>query len=178
MILLAPHLGNWEIANLYAARHFGVTSLYHSSGDYPLERIVRSFRERGGARMYALGTGGIRAALKALRRGECIGVMPDQVPLPRQGVVAKFFGHAALTMTLVQRLAIRTGARVVCIYAQRLNDGAFAVRFSGVATALYDCDPSVSAQAMNDAVERCVREVPHQYQWEYKRYRRLKERLY
>ncbi len=176
--VLAPHLGNWEIANLYVARHCGVTALYQPSGDVPLDDLVRKFRERGGSRMKVAGTGGIRSVLKALKGGQCVGVLPDQVPVPKQGVVVEFFGHAALTMTLVHRLALRTGARVVCVYAQRLDNGAFSIRFRDVADELYDCDPSVSAQAMNDAVERCVREAPEQYQWEYKRFRRLAQGLY
>ena len=178
VIVLAPHLGNWEIANLYVARHCGVTALYQPSGDVPLDGLVRTFRERAGSRMKVAGTGGIRSVLKALKGGQCVGVLPDQVPVPKQGVVVEFFGHAALTMTLVHRLALRTGARVVCVYAQRLDNGAFSIRFRDVADELYDCDPSVSAQAMNDAVERCVREAPEQYQWEYKRFRRLAQGLY
>ncbi|MEE8043248.1 MAG: lysophospholipid acyltransferase family protein, partial [Pseudomonadales bacterium] len=156
VIVLAPHLGNWEIANLYVARHCGVTALYQPSGHVPLDDLVRKFRERGGSRMKVAGTGGIRSVLKALKGGQCVGVLPDQVPVPKQGVVVDFFGHAALTMTLVHRLAVRTGARVVCVYAQRLDNGAFYIRFRGVADDLYDSDPSVSAQAMNDAVEQCV----------------------
>lgn len=178
VILLAPHLGNWEIANLYVARHCGVTALYQPSGDGPLDDLVRRFRERGGSRMKVAHTGGIRAVLKALKGGQCVGVLPDQVPVPKQGVVVDFFGHPALTMTLVHRLAVRTGARVLCVYAQRIDNGAFYIRFRGVADELYDGDPLVSAQAMNDAVERCVREAPEQYQWEYKRFRRLPQRIY
>lgn len=176
VILLAPHLGNWEVANLYVTRHFGVTALYRPSGDAQLDEVVRAFRERSGARMMPADAGGIRAVLKTLHSGECIAILPDQVP--KQGVEVEFFGHPALTMTLVHRLVRRTGARVLCVVAQRLHGGEFGLRFLELPAEISDCDPRVSAQAMNDVIERCVLEAPEQYQWEYKRFRGLAQRVY
>ena len=49
--------------------------------------------------------------IRALRRGETVGLLPDQVPPEGMGVWAPFFGQPAYTMTLAARLVQQTGAR-------------------------------------------------------------------
>jgi KDO2-lipid IV(A) lauroyltransferase len=75
-------------------------------------------------------------------------------------------------MTLVSRLARKTGARVIIGYAQRLPQGeGFSLHFSKASDAIYDLSLEASVAALNKDVARCIREVPEQYQWSYKRFR-------
>src|SRR5258706_9620409 len=66
---------------------------------------------------------GVRAMLKALRRGEAIGMLPDQVPGIGEGEWVEFFGKPAYTMTLVGRISEQTGAPVLLCCAERLPRG-------------------------------------------------------
>ena len=50
--------------------------------------------------------------VRALKSGECVGLLPDQVPPEGQGEWVRFFGKEAYTMTLSVRLAAQTGATV------------------------------------------------------------------
>ena len=64
----------------------------------------------------------MRLLVQGLERGEYAGILPDQEPKAETGAVfAPFFGVPAYTMLLVNRLARRTGARVIFLFAERLG---------------------------------------------------------
>lgn len=169
-LLLGPHVGNWELLNHWVARRMPFTVLFDPEGPPQLMAWLRQRRARSGARLHPLGPGGLRAALAALRAGEAVGLLPDQVPARDAGVHVPFFGAPALTMTLVQRLLRRSGARAVFAVAARV-DGGFDLRFTA-AEGIDVSDSEVAARALNAGIEDCVRPLLHQYLWAYKRYKR------
>src|SRR5690606_18832316 len=89
------------------------------------------------------------------------------------GAFAPFFGMPALTMTLLPRLAERSGAPVLFACCERLDDRAlaFVLRFDAAPAGIDDPDPGVAVAALNAGVERMARRAPAQYQWTYKRYK-------
>jgi KDO2-lipid IV(A) lauroyltransferase len=110
----------------------------------------------------------VRQLLKALKRGEVIGVLPDQVPGNGEGEWATFFGRPAYTMTLIGRLIESSGASVVMCHSERLPQGAgYALHFSPLK---FDVTSSIPQQ-MNAALEAVVRQHPEQYLWSYNRYK-------
>jgi len=112
---------------------------------------------------------GVRAMLKALRRGEAIGVLPDQVPGVGEGEWVEFFGRPAYTMTLVGRISEQAGAPVLLCHAERLSRGR-GYRF--VAEPLLAPRPPESAtRALNRSLENLIRRCPEQYLWGYNRYK-------
>lgn len=176
VILATPHLGSWEMSGLYAAVRFGITSLYRPPRMAELDHLIRSARERTGARLVPTDAGGIRALYQALGRGEVIGILPDQEPAPGAGVYAPWFGIPAYTMLLLARLARKSGAPVVFIYAERLPWGrGFRLHYRPAESGIADSDPLVAAGALNRTVEACVRALPEQYQWSYRRFRQRPE---
>ena len=171
VILLAPHLGNWEIFGISMCYGDPAHFLYMPPDEPALDRLLLRGRARGGLRMVAGGQAGVGKLLRALRAGELIGILPDQVPADGSGVFAPFFGQPAYTMTLACKLARRPAVRVFCGYAERLRGGAgFRAVVKELDLRRDYLDDSVTA--MNRAIEDMVRECPEQYQWEYKRFRR------
>jgi KDO2-lipid IV(A) lauroyltransferase len=81
-------------------------------------------------------------------------------------------GQPALTMTLVHGLAQRTGCAVCSCYAERVSGG-FKIVVMEADAAIYSEDQATSVAGLNESVAACVRRAPTQYQWEYKRFRRL-----
>ena len=112
---------------------------------------------------------GVRAMLKALKRGEAIGILPDQVPGVGEGEWTEFFGRPAYTMTLVGRLAEQTGAPVLVCFSERLRAGR-GYRFT--IEPLLDARPPESpVRALNRSLEHIIRRCPEQYLWSYNRYK-------
>lgn len=171
ILLIAPHLGNWEVMNLYLSHHYPVTAMYKPPKLKLLDRMIRKRRARLGSEMAPADARGVRMVFKALRRAGVVGILPDQEPDPKGGVFAPFFGHSALTMKLLPQLAAQTGVKVVCGYGRRLPDGAgFSLHFSAAESGINSRDLQEAVTAMNASIERCVNECPAQYQWEYKRF--------
>lgn len=172
VILVSPHLGMWEIIGLYASTRWPLTCLYRPPRISALEGLTRRGRERAGARLVPTDARGVRALYKALGRGELMAILPDQDPDRDAGVFAPFFAVPANTMTLLPRLARKTGAIVLMTYAERLPRGqGYHLHIRGVPDCLVDTDAQQAAACLNRAVEECVRALPTQYQWAYKRFK-------
>jgi Kdo2-lipid IVA lauroyltransferase/acyltransferase len=165
VILLTPHFGCFEAAARAAARSGPITVLYKPPRLAAMRRLVEAGRESPGVRPVPATGVGVRGLLRALKRGEAIGVLPDQVPSDGDGVWAPFFGRPAYTMTLPQRLARLTGAPVVMAGAERLPQG----RGWRVRCELLEGEPT--PEAVNRAMETLIRRVPDQYFWGYNRYK-------
>jgi KDO2-lipid IV(A) lauroyltransferase len=168
IIFLTPHLGCFEISALYAAQRVPITVLYRPPKLGWLEGVMRGGRERGQARLAKADIGGVRLLYKALKRGEAVGLLPDQVPSRGEGEWADFFGRPAYTMTLAGRLAESSNATVLIAYSERLPHGEGYVIH--VEPLLLDFSVPVPQQ-VNAALERVIRACPAQYLWSYNRYK-------
>ena len=171
LIIAAPHLGNWEVGVLYLTRFAPVTVLYRPPRTKALETFMVSGRSGQGAKLVPTTAAGIKALYAALARGEMIAILPDQQPKKPGGgsVYAPFFGKPALTMTLISRLARKSGAPVVSGFAERV-EGGFQGHWAEVDSRVADQDEVVAATVLNKAIEDAVRIAPEQYQWAYKRF--------
>ncbi|ALP54336.1 hypothetical protein Tel_14935 [Candidatus Tenderia electrophaga] len=172
VILAIPHLGNWEVIGLYCSSHYPMTSLYRPPRQAALDALIRRAREHFGAKLVPTTAKGVRALYQALAHNEVVAILPDQDPRDSGGQFAPFFGIQANTMTLLSRLAGKSGATVLCCYAERLPRArGFAIHFAPAPDALYAKDLETSLTALNQMVEQAVRRLPTQYQWGYKRFR-------
>lgn len=172
VIVLGPHVGNWEYLSHAMGRRWGVIALYRPPRLAELDAYIRRSREHlGASELVPADARGLRRAAKGLRSGRVVGILPDQEPLKDHGVFAPFFGIPALTMTLVGRLARRFDAAVVYGVAERTPAGKFRVRFTEAPEGVDDLDPIHAATQLNLGVERCVRACPGQYTWSYRRFR-------
>lgn len=171
LIFLTPHMGCFEITSLYYAARHPITVLYRPPRLPWLQPLMEFGRKRGLVSLAPTDLGGVRALFKALRRGEAIGVLPDQVPSKGEGVWVNFLGRPAYTMTLVSRLARSTDAAIVFAFAERLPHGAgFDLWLEPLAAEL-PADPAAAASVINRAVEGLIRKKPEQYLWSYNRYK-------
>lgn len=168
IVFLTPHLGCFEVSATYAAESIPITVLYRPPKLAWLEPVMRNGRERGQMRLARTDVGGVRSLYKALKRGEAIGLLPDQVPGKGEGEWADFFGRPAYTMTLVGRLAESSGATVLMAYAERLPKGAGYVIHI---TPLEFVPGLPVTRQINAALEKVVRACPTQYLWSYNRYK-------
>ncbi|HUX64952.1 lysophospholipid acyltransferase family protein [Sulfuricella sp.] len=171
LIFLTPHMGCFEITSLYYAARHPITVLYRPPRLHWLQPLMEAGRKRGQVTLAPTDVGGVRALFRALRRGEAIGILPDQVPGQGEGVWVDFLGRPAYTMTLAPRLARSTGAAIVFAYAERLPHGAgYELWLEALSEDLPE-DPAAAAEVINRAVEGLIRKKPEQYLWSYNRYK-------
>lgn len=174
VILLTPHLGCWEIAGLYLGNTLPVTILYSKPKIAAFDEILRSGRKRSGAKLVNADMMGVKAIFKTISKGHATGMLPDQTPDdPHSGVFAPFFGIPALTMIFISKLASKTGATILIGYAERLEKGqGYHLHIREADPDISSKDTRVSATAMNKTIEEYIREIPEQYQWSYKRFKK------
>ena len=175
IVFLTPHLGCFEITAQYYAWRAPVgkpiTVLYRRPRKAALTPLIESGRGRNNMKLASADFAGVRALIRALRRGESAGVLPDQTPHVGEGVLAPFFGRPAYTMTLVKRLVRASDATLLLAWAERLPAGAgyrLTIRPFGAALA-HGMTEAVTQ--INAALETLIRECPAQYLWSYDRYR-------
>ena len=169
VIVLLPHVGNWELFNYYTARFGGTTALYQPPRKKYLQPVMQTIRERGGSELVEPSIKGLARLYRALGEGRIVTILPDQVPAT--GIYVPFFGVEALSDVLISRLVNKTGAKVLTCCVIRQADGRFRILFRPVDSAVYAVDIDESVRGVNSTVENCVLEYPAQYQWEYKRFR-------
>ena len=176
IVFLSPHLGGFELATQaaagqWSAQHGPITVLYRPARQPWLAKVMQTARNRPGIQMAPTTLLGVRQMIKALRRGEAVGLLPDQVPPQGQGLWSQFFGRAAYTMTLAARLAQQTGAAVVLLRCERLSWGrGFVLYFEPLAAPL-SRDLEAAVLQINQAMEHVIRQCPQQYLWGYGRYK-------
>jgi KDO2-lipid IV(A) lauroyltransferase len=170
VLVAAPHLGAWELLNLWLSAQGPLTILYRVPQRAEYEPLLVRARGALGAETVRAEPAGVRLLLRRLKEGRIVGILPDQRPKGGEGIDAPFFGHPARTMTLASRLAQRAGVAMVLGFAERLPHGAgFDLHFVPAETAVVGDDLGAAAAALNRGIEACVRMAPAQYQWTYKR---------
>lgn len=178
VIMLSPHVGCWEIVCHYLAEHYPTSILYRPPRMGSLNQFMRDARGSSGAILQPTDMTGVKGLRKALKMKEVIGILPDQDPGKSGGVVAPFFGHPANTMLLVAKLAQKSQCPVLFSFAERLPQGeGFIIHLVEAPSLVNSADDLEATTALNQGVENCVRQLPTQYQWSYKRYKNLPDDL-
>jgi len=173
VLLVSGHIGNWEILNLYLSRYVPMATLYRAPKSATLDKFITAPRVRFGGRMIPGGSPALRELLIQLKGGKAVGIAADIQPKEGGGVFANFFGTPALTMTLVNKLARKTGCAVIFTWAERRSDGhGWSLHFTPADEVIRDPDPVVALESMNRWLEAAIRQAPAQYLWLYKRFSR------
>jgi KDO2-lipid IV(A) lauroyltransferase len=168
VVIVTPHFGCFELIGLYMAARQPMTCMYRKPRWDFLDTMMHQGRERGQMKLAPADMSGVRQLLKALKRGEALGILPDQVPGNGEGEWVPFFGRPAYTMILIGRLIESSGATAVMCYSERLPGGeGFELHFSPLNL---DTATSIPRQ-INTAMEAVISTCPEQYLWSYNRYK-------
>jgi len=179
VLFMTPHMGCFEVTAQAYAERFGsqrpMTVLFRPARQPWLRELMAQSRQRPGLLTAPTSLAGVKQLIKALKAGDTVGLLPDQVPPAGQGVWAPFFGREAYTMTLSARLVHSGQARLLFAWGERLPWGqGYVVRVRGLEKLLdgaLEDDPGLAAAQINRAMERLVAEQPAQYLWSYNRYK-------
>ena len=171
IIFLTPHLGCFEITSIYYGSKQPITVLFRPPKLKWLLGLMNAGRARTGVDLAEANASGVRKLMQALKRGEAIGILPDQIPKAGEGEWADFFGRPAYTMTLACKLAEKTGAAVLMGFGERLPNGTgYELHLTAI--------PSIATPTLlNQAIQDQVAKYPSQYLWRYDRWKKRRHAL-
>ncbi len=174
VMVLAPHLGCWEMVNFWLSSEFDMHAMFKPSVFEPVNELVGKSRAHFKSTLHPASARGVAGLARALKSGPVVtGILPDQVPDKRSGEIVPFFGHPAWTATLPCKLLQQSGARAFMVFAKRLPGiEGYELIIREPDAAIYDPDLAAALTAMNRSIEALIREAPEQYIWNYKRFRR------
>ena len=171
IVFLTPHLGCFEITAQYYSAFGDITVLYRPPRQAAIRQMILDGRKREHLHLAPADLSGVRLLIKALKKGQAVGMLPDQAPKLGEGTWLDFFGKPAYTMTLAARLT-ETGATTLMAWGERLPNG------RGYRLHLHPPREALSgstvdrAQQINREIEALVRQCPTQYLWGDNRYKR------
>ena len=170
IVFLTPHLGCFEITAQYLSAFGDITVLYREPKSAAARDLILTGRKRSQLHLAPADLSGVRSLIKALKKGQMVGMLPDQAPKTGEGVWLKFFGRYAYTMTLAARLT-ETDAVSLLTWGERLSGRrGYRIDFSAPSQPLQGSTIE-RAQQINREIEALIRQCPTQYLWGYNRYK-------
>jgi len=124
-VFVTAHVGAWQLTNLISLhKNLTISTVYAAESNPMMHKMMYQLREAFGVKLLPV-QAGVRPLLRELNEGNSIGLAMDTrldsgEPLP-------FFGVDALTNTTAARLALRSGAALIPIRAERLRPGYFKI---------------------------------------------------
>ncbi|MFQ5984410.1 MAG: lipid A biosynthesis lauroyl acyltransferase [Alphaproteobacteria bacterium] len=172
-IFFSAHFGNWEIASMGATqRGMPITHIYRAANNRLIERMLRRTRSVIEGSHHPKGAEGAKTLIKALARGEHLGMVVDQKM--NDGIPVPFFGRDAMTAPALAQLALKFRCPVVPVRVDRLEGARFRL------TVFSPMDLPNSGDRQADAVETMrrvnalfeswIRARPEQWLWVHRRW--------
>ncbi len=176
VILFTGHLGAWELTSLaLSLRDHPLSFLVRRIDNPKVEQLVDVRRTRFGNRTLDK-LSAARSMVRILRSGETLGLLLDLNTLPDEAIFVDFFGIPASTGFMVAKLALRTEAPIIPIFAPwEEKRKKFTVRveppvsidFSGNE----DDDVRKLTAKLSLIVENQIKRYPDQWLWIHKRWK-------
>lgn len=175
VLFLTAHFGNWELSSFAHGLYGHPLNFAVRQMDNPLlNDLINRYRCRSGGRTIEKNDFA-RQALRALRRGEALGILMDTNMLASEGVFVDFFGRLACTTTGPARITRKARAPLVlglAIWDSKL--GKYRLRFEPVQwIACQDPEEEIVANTANFTrlIEEYVRRYPDQWLWVHRRWK-------
>jgi Kdo2-lipid IVA lauroyltransferase/acyltransferase len=172
VIGFAPHFVGVELGTIRLALDYEAAAIYSRQKDPYLNDLLLKSRTRFKPITMIARQDGLRGALRALRDGLTLYVLPDMDMGRQDSVFVPFFGIPAATIPALSRLAAVSGAVVVPAITRRRDDGqGYVVKIYPAWENFPTNDPIADTRYMNEFLEARIREMPEQYFWIHKRFR-------
>lgn len=173
-ILLTGHIGNWEVTAAWLAQSgHKVTAIVREPEDKNERGLIERMRHHVGVATMPK-TAPMTKAVALLRRGEFLGILPDQhggndgIPVPFFGQVTSTSQGAAVFAYLLDKPLIPLFSRRISPFRHKLRVGA---PIAWERAGSRDETIWTITKKINEAVEQMVREAPGQWLAQHRRFR-------
>ena len=176
LLMLSAHFGSWELASAIALRLAPRMHVIVRPLDNPaLARLVDAYRRYSGYHAIPKNQA-LSASLKALRRGEIVGLLMDQSSLRHEGIPVPFFGTDAYTSIGPALMALRAGCPVIGVFMVRQGLGKHRLVFSDEIpiqrSGNLRQDIADNTRRFNQLIESYVRAYPDHWFWLHRRWKK------
>ncbi|MFO7652490.1 MAG: lysophospholipid acyltransferase family protein [Candidatus Krumholzibacteriia bacterium] len=173
-LLVSGHYGNWELqAAAVAARGYPVQALAKTQSNPRVDRLQNDLRRRVGVGIIRVGPS-LKEMIRALRRGDLVGLLGDQDAGPL-GHFVEFLGRPASVYRGPAAYAYRLGCPLLTGFPRRLPDGTHVLRFNAPHRADPAWDEATAIARLTEAhtreLEEAVRAAPEHYWWVHRRWK-------
>jgi KDO2-lipid IV(A) lauroyltransferase len=176
-IFLTAHIGNWELLGYIFTLNGYILNILAREGNNSLieKNITLNSRHRFGAKTIYKKRAGI-SFVRALKRGESVGVLIDQKAGLVNGVMTKFFDRDVTTASLIANIKLKLDVDIVPLFLVRDGNKFKLIirdKIEYKAEEIENQNDKIVAmtQRYNDEIERIVREYPMQWFWMHNRWK-------
>ena len=183
VVIISAHLGNWEMACLYARCYLQVPmAVVAKRLRFKIfNRWIVGLRTRFGI-THLYKEGALSEMMQYLRQGQVLGILIDQGTKSSESVEVNFFGRSVMATPAAAMLALRCKSPVIPIFCVREKYSRFTIIIEPPLklkrTKNLRADLKTNTQIMTDAIEKAIREYPEQWFWVHKRWKRHYPHLY
>lgn len=170
VMVLSVHVGAYELLLPLFALDNKISVLYKPSKTLWIQKLIESTRVAPNLEMITASRDGVKALLRDLHEGKSIGMLVDHVPPSGSGVFAPFYGRAAYTTTLPQRLQLATRCKIFVVGLEREGLSGYKLHILSQEAPL-SSNRELAATEINALVEQLINRMPSQYLWGYNRYK-------
>ncbi len=177
LLIFTAHIGNWELLPQYAALRIdrNIHVIARKTTNFLIEKnIVAPLRHRFGIRVF-FKENALMRMMKAIRRGEHVGILIDQKLKSTIGIPSIFFGREAPTTPTPALLHIRFGVTVLPAFMIRTGFEKYRL-IIGEPIPWQDNGRDLEEQTLEltqihqRTVEKVIREYPDQWFWMHDRW--------
>ncbi len=172
VIWFAPHFVGLDMGGIRLSSEFRGVSVYSRQKDPRFDALLYHGRTRFVMPELLSRQQGVRAVVKAMRKGLPFYYLPDMDYGERDSIFVPFFGVPAATITGLSRIARLAGAAVVPAVTRQLPGArGYVLTFYPAWRDFPSDDLEADARRMNAFIEERVLEMPEQYYWLHKRFK-------
>lgn len=177
-IIISAHIGSWEYAAAWIARHYPCHCVVRHS-DSPFQReLIEEMRETSGL-MTISKDASMKRVITVLRKNGVFGLLADQHG-GDEGLLVPFFGRLTRTPAGPAAFSVLAGAPMIPFMARRLEPFKFSIT---VSPPMPRPDKNLSRDEaiadltarMNREFEKMIIENPGQWLWQHRRFRKEDE---
>ena len=177
-VFATSHSGNWEIMGAaFASAGFPVVGVAKRQSSAGMDRFINEYRALVG--VHVTYRTGVREMFRMIGEGWIIGLISDQDPSLRDGVIIDFFGQPTNAFTGAAAIARRCEVPIFPVFIHREPNGHHVITVErGIMVEKTDdraADVKRVTQRVSDRLEAWIRRYPEEWFWLHDRWKSLRE---
>ncbi|WP_089720982.1 lysophospholipid acyltransferase family protein [Candidatus Entotheonella palauensis] len=177
VLVISAHFGSWELLPSLALLLQTPINVIVRPPDHPVvQRLSETYRQRCGYHSIIKRQQALRESLRALHRGEIVGVLMDQSSVHNESVQVKFMGIKTFTPMGPALLALRAKCPVVGVFLVREAPGRHRIVMTDEIpihrTGHARRDLEENSRRFNRVIEAQIRRHPDQWFWLHRRWKK------